>query len=119
MSRPGQGTHAADRTARWPRLVAGIDGLLLLGLGLWAMASPAAFFDAIATFEPYNRHFLQDVGAFQIGLGAVLLLALSGRDGLAVALVGVGIGSGAPWCHTCWGPSWAAAQHWTSAPWRF
>lgn len=39
--------------------------------------------------------FVQDVGAFQIGLGAVLLIAAfaSHADVLAVALLGVGIGS--------------------------
>ena len=56
------------------------------------MADPHSFFEAVARFEPYNQHFLQDVGAFQVGLGLVLLLAgLSSRaDGLTVALVGVG-----------------------------
>lgn len=65
--------------------------------GVWAMVSPRSFFEAAATFEPYNQHFTQDIGAFQIGLGAVLLLAaiLSGGDSLTVALLGVGIGSGA------------------------
>lgn len=93
MTRPATGSHAAERSASWPRFVAGAGGVVLLALGLWAMVSPQSFFDTTATFEPYNRHFLQDVGAFQIGLGAVLLLALTGRDALAVALVGVGIGS--------------------------
>src|SRR5215217_285415 len=55
------------------------------------MIGPHSFFDAVATFEPYNRHFLQDIGAFQVGLGAVLLLAVVPRaDALAAALVGVG-----------------------------
>lgn len=46
-------------------------------------------------FEPYNQHLLQDVGAFQVGLGVVLLLgSLAARtDGLTVALVGVGAGA--------------------------
>ena len=59
------------------------------------MAGPESFFDAVARFEPYNQHLIQDIGAFQIGLGAVLLLAvLPGRvDGLALALLGVGIGA--------------------------
>ena len=87
------GAHAADRASSWPRVVAGVGGVLLVALGLWAMASPQSFYDATATFDPYNQHFLQDVGAFQIGLGAVLLLALTGRDVLAVALLGVGLGS--------------------------
>lgn len=92
MTRPAMRAHAADRSASWPKVVAGAGGVLLAALGLWAMVSPQSFFDAVAKFEPYNRHFLQDVGAFQIGLAAVLLLALTGRDVLAVALVGVGIG---------------------------
>jgi FtsH-binding integral membrane protein len=83
-------------TSRFPRLVAILVGAILVGSGLWAMVAPATFFEAVATFEPYNRHFIQDLGAFQIGLGAVLWLALVPRaDALAIALVGVGIGSAA------------------------
>jgi hypothetical protein len=33
-----------------------------------------------STFEPYNKHFLQDIGAFQIGLGMVLFLAGGARS---------------------------------------
>jgi hypothetical protein len=58
------------------------------------MVDPQSFFEGIALFEPYNQHFLQDLGALQIGLGAVLLLAglIPTLDALTVALVGVGIG---------------------------
>lgn len=69
-------------------------GLAFAVPGAWAMVDPASFFAALATFEPYNQHFLQDIGAFQIGLGSVLLLAALARaSGLAAALLGVGIGS--------------------------
>ena len=92
--------HASDTPSsglgRWvPRAVALVGGVGFVALGVWAMVDPRSFFDALATFEPYNRHFLQDIGAFQIGLGAVLLLAVvPGRiDGLAVALLGVGVGA--------------------------
>ncbi len=92
--------HASDSPSsalgRWaPRAVALVGGVGFVALGVWAMVDPRSFFDALATFEPYNRHFLQDIGAFQIGLGAVLLLAVvPGRiDGLAVALLGVGVGA--------------------------
>ena len=70
-------------------------GAGLVALGLWAMVDPQSFFERIASFEPYNQHFLQDLGALQIGLGAVLLLAglLPALDALTVALVGVGIGA--------------------------
>lgn len=80
-----------------PRVVALVAGIFLLAFGVWAMLAPRSFFEAVAVFEPYNQHFLQDIGAFQIGLGAVLVLAVRRRvtDGLAVALVGVGIGNAA------------------------
>jgi hypothetical protein len=81
----------------WPWYVAAAGALMFLALGAWAMAGPQSFFDRVATFEPYNQHFVQDIGAFQIGLGAVLLLAVGTRrpDALAVALLGVGVGSAA------------------------
>jgi len=79
----------------FPRAVAVICGAGIVLLGLWAMIGPQSFFDAIATFEPYNRHFLQDIGAFLVGLGAVLLLAAipARADALTAALLGVGIGA--------------------------
>ena len=83
--------------SRLPPFVATAGGVFFLAFGLWAMVAPESFFAAVATFEPYNRHIIQDVGAFQIGLGAVLMLAVSpvGADGLAVALLGVGAGGAA------------------------
>ena len=82
-------------STRIPRAVAVIGGIGFVALGLWAMIAPRSFFEALATFEPYNQHFLQDIGAFQIGLGAVLLLAgMPVRaDAMTVALVGVGVGA--------------------------
>lgn len=79
----------------FPPAMALVGGVMFLGFGLWAMAGPESFFDAMAVFDPYNQHFVQDIGAFQIGLGAVLLLArfAGSADALAVGLVGVGIGS--------------------------
>lgn len=61
------------------------------------MVGPMSFFETLAAFEPYNQHFVQDIGAFQIGLGAVLMVARisDGADALAVGLVGVGIGTAA------------------------
>ncbi len=82
------------RTRTLARVVAIVAGGFLLLSGIWAMAAPASFYETAAMFPPYNQHFLCDIGAFQIGLGAVLLLGvLAPRQGLAVALLGVGIGS--------------------------
>lgn len=81
-----------DRDWTWWIAAIGAGGFLVFGL--WALVSPQSFFDQLATFEPYNRHFIHDLGAFQIGLGAVLGLAVMGRfDGLTVALLGVGTGA--------------------------
>ena len=83
----------------WRRRLSGgvavVVGLQFLALGAWALAAPRSFFDTVAAFEPYNQHFVQDIGAFQVGLGAVLLLAYwrPRADGLAVALLGVGAGA--------------------------
>ena len=80
--------------ARFPFVIALLGGLMLVAFGAWAMIGPQSFFDALATFDPYNQHLIQDIGAFQIGLGAVLLLAAVPdlEDGLVVGLVGVGFG---------------------------
>ena len=78
-----------------PRLIAIAAGVGFVGFGVWAMLDPRSFFANAALFEPYNQHFLQDIGAFQIGLGAVLLLAAwrSIGDALGVSLLGVGVGA--------------------------
>jgi hypothetical protein len=58
------------------RTLMGLAGLLLLGAGPWAMLAPGSFYATIATYPPYNVHFIHDIGAFQLGLGACLILAL-------------------------------------------
>src|SRR5712691_3400738 len=75
-------------------LVTVAAGVFLVALGLWAFFDPQSFFDEVALFPPYNEHLLHDVGAFQVGLGATLLLALVWKsDALLAALAGVAIGS--------------------------
>jgi|ERR671921_2070018 hypothetical protein len=69
-----------------------ISGLFMLALGIWAFFAPASFADFVAF--PYNRHLLHDVGAFQIGLGAAVLLALLWADGVMVVLAGYVVGTG-------------------------
>ena len=76
---------------RFGRSAAWILVAFWLGVGTWAFLGPRSFYDEIATFEPYNRHFLHDVGAFSIGLGAVLVLALLRWSALGAALGGVAV----------------------------
>ena len=71
-----------------------IAALFFVAFGLWAFLDARSFFDEVATFEPYNEHFLHDIGAFQIGIGATLAVSLWRRaDAIFVALAGAGIGS--------------------------
>lgn len=84
-------------TQRLPTIAGVIGVLSFLPTGIWAMVAPESFADNIASFDPYNQHFVQDLGAFQIGLGAVLVLALllPAAQALTVALLGTGIGTAA------------------------
>lgn len=63
----------------------------MLGLGLWALVEPRSFAGWIS-FPPYNEHLIHDAGAFQIGIGAALLLSLLSHDALIVALGGFLVG---------------------------
>ncbi len=84
---------APSPTSRFPLLTATLAGGFLVAFGVWAMLAPVSFFDQVATFEPYNRHLIQDIGAFQIGLGLVLLLGAVLTDSMATGLIGVGLAS--------------------------
>ena len=77
----------------WSRWVAIAIAVFWLGSGLWAFLAPRSFYDQLATFPPYNVHFLHDIGAFSIGLGAVIALLLAGQSGWRSGFFGVGIGS--------------------------
>jgi hypothetical protein len=89
------GTQQTAGRTSWsiPETVAVIAGVVFGVTGMWAFAAPASFYDLAAPFDPYNEHFIRDLGAFQVGLAAVLLLATRVRDGLVVALGGTGVGS--------------------------
>ncbi len=71
-------------------IVVAAFGVMNLALGFWALLDPQSFFDNIAEWEPYNKHFLHDVGAFQIGIGAALLFALVWRGDAVLAALGGG-----------------------------
>jgi hypothetical protein len=65
-------------------------GLVTITVGGWAMISPGSF-SAFVNFPPH-RHFVHDIGAFQLGIGATLLLATIWTDALATALAGYLVG---------------------------
>ena len=78
-----------DRVTRLARPALGGFGVLWLAIGLWAFVSPRSFFDTLAEFEPYNRHFLHDAGAMQIGIGVGAIAAAWTLRPVLSALLGV------------------------------
>ncbi len=75
-------------------LVVAVFGIFTLALGIWALADTTSFYDNIAEWPPYNRHFIHDIGAFQIGLGVALLFALVWQgDAVLAALGGAAAGA--------------------------
>ena len=95
MQRRTDTTEVAGPSGKpsFAKVVALIGGASFVFFGLWAFFAPQSFFDTLATFEPYNEHFIHDIGSFQIGLGAVLILGVYLRDPLRVALDGAAIGA--------------------------
>lgn len=81
------------RGSRFERSVAAVAGFVFLVAGMWAFFAPASFFEAAATFEPYNVHLIRDIGAFQIGIGAVLVFGVLLRDALLATLAGASAGA--------------------------
>lgn len=79
--------HGSNTSARlYVNLVAILVGGLTIGIGIWCLADAGSFAEFVG-FEDHE-HFLHDIGAFQLGLGATLLLALIWADALATALAG-------------------------------
>ncbi len=71
-----------------------VVGAAFFGItGLWAFIDPRGFYEALATYPPYNEHLFHDIGAFQIGLAVALLAGLAWKSGLGVALAGASAGA--------------------------
>ncbi|WP_390633665.1 PPOX class F420-dependent oxidoreductase [Mycobacterium simulans] len=71
---------------RYVTTVTALIGLLTIGIGIWCLIDPRSFAEFVGFAE--HEHFLHDVGAFQLGLGATLLLALIWSDALATVIAG-------------------------------
>jgi hypothetical protein len=69
---------------RWTRIALGYLSLLSLEIGLWAQFAPRSFYDHfpglgrawIKVDGPYNEHLVRDVGGLNLGLAAVLIIAM-------------------------------------------
>jgi uncharacterized membrane protein len=75
------------------RVIVVVVGVYMVGFGLWAFLSPTGFYSAIAPFPPFNQHFLHDLGAFQVGMGAALLATQAWDDALLALLAGTALGA--------------------------
>jgi PPOX class probable F420-dependent enzyme len=75
-----------DRGRRFVLAVTLLAGLFMTAAGVAARLAPGWFADT-AGF-PRHTHFVHDAGAFQLGIGITLLLAVIWRDALALALTG-------------------------------
>lgn len=71
---------------RYVTIVTALLGLLTIVIGIWCLTSTGSFARLVGFSE--HVHFLHDVGAFQLGLGATLLLALMWSDALCTAIAG-------------------------------
>lgn len=75
---------------RWTRLLALVAGGAIASQGLWAFLSPRTFYDVLATFEPYNPHFVRDIGSAMFGVGVAGVVAALHPRALVAGLAGLG-----------------------------
>jgi hypothetical protein len=66
----------------WLRVIFAYLTFQSLQIGIWALFAPQSFYDNfpgprswVSVDGPYNEHLLRDVGALNIALGVVLLIA--------------------------------------------
>ncbi|WP_067970465.1 hypothetical protein [Nocardiopsis trehalosi] len=88
MSAPTGRSGAAAR--RFVTAVVAVTALQTLAFGGWMLVSPPSF-AAFAGFPPHT-HFLHDLGAYHIGIGVALVMALVLRDALIAVLAGFAAG---------------------------
>jgi PPOX class probable F420-dependent enzyme len=84
--RPDRLARASSRARGYVSAVTLLAGAGMLGAGIWCLAAPRSFAEAVKF--PYAEHFIHDLGAFQVGIGVTLLLAVIWSDALALALAG-------------------------------
>jgi hypothetical protein len=71
------------------RLLSFSIGAVIAALGVWSFVAPRSFFDTTATFEPYNAHFLRDIGSMQIGLGVAGMVGATRHRAVVAGLAGL------------------------------
>ena len=74
---------------RAARLVVAVNGGVNLLTGLTLLFAPRWFYENVADFPPFNRHFLGDIGALTLALGFGLVMAARNPRGHR-GLIGIG-----------------------------
>jgi hypothetical protein len=75
------------------KVIAVVAAAFFIGPGRWAFFDPQSFYNELATFEPHNEHFVHDIGAFMLGIGATLAVATwRSSDALLAAFAGAAVG---------------------------
>jgi hypothetical protein len=78
-------TRATPRT-RFVEVTLIVFGIYGVGLGLFMMFAPGAFFDTLGTFGVRNDHYIFDNATFEIPQGLMLLAAVRWRSWRVPAL---------------------------------
>ncbi len=76
----------SDRTVR---LLCLAIGAAIAAQGVWAFLAPRSFFDTLAEFEPFNAHFIRDIGTIQIGVGVAGMVGAMRTRPVVVGLAGL------------------------------
>jgi len=74
----------------------GLVGLFDAAAGAALLFAPRWFYDTLATFPPFNRHYAGDVGAFLLPIGLGILIAA--RDPIRYRAILI-LGLAASWVH--------------------
>lgn len=69
-------------------VVLATQGVILVGLSVFMLVAPGAFFEAIGPFGERNDHYTRDAATFQLALGALAIVAARQRV-LRPAAIGV------------------------------
>lgn len=69
-----------------------VSSTSMLLFGVWAYLVPKSF-SAFIDYQPYNEHLIHDAGAFQVGLGVAILLAVFFADTIVISLGGFVVAS--------------------------
>ena len=81
-------TDRADPGVDVVGVVLATQGVILVGLSLFMLVTPGAFFDAIGPFGERNDHYTRDAATFQLALGALAIVAAR-RPVLRTVTIGV------------------------------